>query len=218
MARKTKEKALLTRESIVDAGERLFVERGVRPVSLEEIAESAGVTRGALYWHFSGKGDLLLEIFVRLRARMRGELIELTQCRSRDMALRNVTRFCRLMLSDGSRRKGKGEHIRAWITHYEIFLDEPLTARLVGELFRELHEALADLVLRSRGGAGGGGLPPHGDSELDAFLLQALLVGYAKLNAIRAQPRHVRATAASIVNRGVDAISSRSGSSSESTA
>lgn len=68
MARRTKEKALLTRESILDAGERLFVERGYWPVSLEDIAESAGVTRGALYWHFSGKGDLLLEIFVRLRA------------------------------------------------------------------------------------------------------------------------------------------------------
>ncbi|MEK7917691.1 TetR family transcriptional regulator [Burkholderia contaminans] len=218
MARKTKEKALLTRESIVDAGERLFFERGVRPVSLEDIAESAGVTRGALYWHFSGKSDLLLEIFVRLRARMRGELIELTQCQSRDMALRNVTRLCRMMLSDGGKRKGKGEHIHAWVTHYEIFLEEPVTARLVGELFRELHEALADLVLRSRGGAGGGGLPPRGESELDAFLLQALLVGYAKLNAIRAQPRHVRAKAASIVSCGMEVISSRSGSSFESTA
>lgn len=104
---------------------------------------------------------------------MRGELVELTQRQGRDVALRNVVRFCRLMLADGSKRKGKGEHIRAWIIHYEIFLEEPLTARLVGELFRELHEVLADVVLQSRGGADGDGLPPRGESELDAFLLQA---------------------------------------------
>ncbi|KAG8148516.1 hypothetical protein BFF94_037550 [Burkholderia catarinensis] len=66
MARRTKEKALLTREFILDAGERLFIERGYRSVSLEEIAETAGVTRGALYWHFRGKGDLLLDTFISL--------------------------------------------------------------------------------------------------------------------------------------------------------
>lgn len=40
----------------------VFYERGVSRASLQEIAESAGVTRGAIYWHFKDKGDLLITL------------------------------------------------------------------------------------------------------------------------------------------------------------
>jgi TetR/AcrR family acrAB operon transcriptional repressor len=58
MVRKTKEEALVTRASILDAAERLFQAQGVSGTSLHEIALAAGVTRGAVYWHFRDKGDL----------------------------------------------------------------------------------------------------------------------------------------------------------------
>ena len=58
MARKTKEEALLTRNAILDAAESVFQERGVSNTSLAEIATAAGVTRGAVYWHFANKIDL----------------------------------------------------------------------------------------------------------------------------------------------------------------
>jgi TetR/AcrR family acrAB operon transcriptional repressor len=58
MARKTKEEALVTRARILDAAELLFQEQGVSGTSLQEIASAAGVTRGAVYWHFQDKGDL----------------------------------------------------------------------------------------------------------------------------------------------------------------
>lgn len=58
MARRTKEEAQATRSSILDAAERLFHQRGVSRTSLHDIAEAAGVTRGAVYWHFVDKGDL----------------------------------------------------------------------------------------------------------------------------------------------------------------
>lgn len=58
MVRRTKQEALATRSSILDAAELVFHERGVSRTSLNDIAQAAGVTRGAIYWHFKDKGDL----------------------------------------------------------------------------------------------------------------------------------------------------------------
>jgi TetR/AcrR family acrAB operon transcriptional repressor len=58
MVRRTKEEAAATRDSILDAAEKLFVEQGVSHTTLQHIATAAGVTRGAIYWHFDDKGAL----------------------------------------------------------------------------------------------------------------------------------------------------------------
>lgn len=67
MARKTKEEALATRTLLLDAAERLFSTQGVSGTSLHEIAEAAGLTRGAIYWHFENKSELLLALWERIR-------------------------------------------------------------------------------------------------------------------------------------------------------
>ena len=66
MPRKTKEEAQATRGRILDAAERLFQARGVSRTSLHDIAEAAGVTRGAVYWHFDDKGDLFNAMLERV--------------------------------------------------------------------------------------------------------------------------------------------------------
>lgn len=58
MVRKTKEDAEQTRQRIIDAAREMFLERGVSRTSMEHIATHAGVTRGAVYWHFSNKTEL----------------------------------------------------------------------------------------------------------------------------------------------------------------
>jgi TetR/AcrR family acrAB operon transcriptional repressor len=58
MARRTKEEAQETRARILDAAEQVFYDKGVAHSSLEDIAASAQVTRGAIYWHFKDKGEL----------------------------------------------------------------------------------------------------------------------------------------------------------------
>ena len=63
MARKTKQQALETRQHILDAAVREFSERGVSATSLTDIATAAGVTRGAIYWHFKNKVDLFNEVW-----------------------------------------------------------------------------------------------------------------------------------------------------------
>ncbi|OKB68152.1 DNA-binding transcriptional repressor AcrR [Serratia marcescens] len=63
MARKTKQQAQETRRQILDAAVREFSERGVAATSLTDIATAAGVTRGAIYWHFKNKVDLFNEVW-----------------------------------------------------------------------------------------------------------------------------------------------------------
>lgn len=67
MVRRTREAAEATREAILDAAERVFLERGVSRSSLEHIAKDAGVTRGAIYWHFRDKSDLFAAMLERVR-------------------------------------------------------------------------------------------------------------------------------------------------------
>lgn len=64
--RRTKAEAERTREAILAAAIGVFLERGVSRASLDEIARGAGVTRGAVYWHFKDK----LEIFLALERRV----------------------------------------------------------------------------------------------------------------------------------------------------
>jgi TetR/AcrR family acrAB operon transcriptional repressor len=66
MVRKTKEEALQTRCSILDAAEHLFLAQGVSGTSLHDIALAAGVTRGAVYWHFKDKSDLFNAMMARV--------------------------------------------------------------------------------------------------------------------------------------------------------
>lgn len=59
MVRRTKEEALETRSKILEAAEQAFYERGVARTTLADIAALAGVTRGAIYWHFNNKAELV---------------------------------------------------------------------------------------------------------------------------------------------------------------
>lgn len=70
MARCTKEKALETRERILDAAEDVFHAKGVSNTSLADVADAADVTRGAIYWHFTNKADLFDAMCQRIRLPM----------------------------------------------------------------------------------------------------------------------------------------------------
>ena len=66
MVRKTKEEAQATRSALLDAAELLFHARGVSRTSLNDIAQAAGMTRGAIYWHFADKADLFNAMMMRV--------------------------------------------------------------------------------------------------------------------------------------------------------
>jgi TetR/AcrR family transcriptional regulator, acrAB operon repressor len=67
MARKTKEEAQATREGILDAAQACFHEHGVAGTTLAMIGARAGYTRGAVYWHFKNKTEVLEAMINRER-------------------------------------------------------------------------------------------------------------------------------------------------------
>jgi TetR/AcrR family acrAB operon transcriptional repressor len=56
--RRTKEESEETRRSILAAARRAFACRGVTRTTMEHVADEAGVSRGAIYWHFANKSAL----------------------------------------------------------------------------------------------------------------------------------------------------------------
>jgi TetR/AcrR family acrAB operon transcriptional repressor len=66
MVRRTKQEAQATRSHILDTAELVFERHGVSGTSLNDIAEAAGLTRGAIYWHFQNKADLFNAMMERV--------------------------------------------------------------------------------------------------------------------------------------------------------
>jgi TetR/AcrR family transcriptional regulator, regulator of autoinduction and epiphytic fitness len=59
-----------SREAIVEAAERLFLERGFGSVTMDELAEAAGVARRTLYNQFANKEEIFREMLLRVSGQL----------------------------------------------------------------------------------------------------------------------------------------------------
>ena len=80
MVRRTKADAQATRTSILDAAEQVFERQGVSRSSLQDIASAAGVTRGAVYWHFQDKADVFNAMMERAKLPLEEAAQQLEAC------------------------------------------------------------------------------------------------------------------------------------------
>jgi AcrR family transcriptional regulator len=74
-----------TREHLLQAAERVFVEKGFHAATIDQVAEDAGYTKGAVYSAFESKADLFLAIFAE-RSRRRAEEFRALAPRVRSLA------------------------------------------------------------------------------------------------------------------------------------
>lgn len=85
------------REELLAAALQVFASRGYQQAGVDEIAAAAGYSKGALYWHFSGKEELLMTLVEeRIDARMR-EMVALLGSAppERDMSVEASREFAR---------------------------------------------------------------------------------------------------------------------------
>ncbi len=54
-----------TKTKIIESAEKTFARYGYEGTTLDQVAENAGLTKGAVYWHFSSKSDLFLVLTER---------------------------------------------------------------------------------------------------------------------------------------------------------
>jgi len=126
------------REELLDAALRVFARRGYREASVDEIAGEAGYSKGALYWHFSGKEELLVALLEeRIDAPMRDRFGLLASAPpERDMSVEASREFARQL----------GEAREALLLEREYWSlairDPELRARYC-ERQKELRDALA---------------------------------------------------------------------------
>jgi TetR/AcrR family transcriptional repressor of nem operon len=80
------------RQSIIDAATRLFRERGVEGVGLNELMREAGFTQGGFYNHFESKDALVAEV---MAAAMMGANVRLVEQIGRPLEANHGNRFAR---------------------------------------------------------------------------------------------------------------------------
>ena len=61
--RRTKEEAEHTRQQLLRAARDIICEKGYEALRLSDVASRIGMTRGAVYWHFGSKTELLIALF-----------------------------------------------------------------------------------------------------------------------------------------------------------
>jgi AcrR family transcriptional regulator len=90
------------RDELLDAALQVFATRGYREAGVDEIAAEAGYSKGALYWHFSGKDELLRALLdERIDAPMRERVALLASAPpDQDMSVEAARAFAR-QLSEG---------------------------------------------------------------------------------------------------------------------
>lgn len=92
MARRTKKEAEETRQAILMSALDIFFEKGYNRTTLADIAEHINLTKGAVYWHFKNKKDLLFCLTKEMELRWDSQLYEQTLSTSTVDDLRNLIR------------------------------------------------------------------------------------------------------------------------------
>ncbi len=79
MARKTKEEAEKTRNSILTAALEIIFEKGYARSTFVDIADRIHLTKGAVYWHFKNKPDLILALGRKMEAKIENTLAGISE-------------------------------------------------------------------------------------------------------------------------------------------
>lgn len=173
MARRTKIAAATTREQLLDAAERVFREQGVARTSLAEVAAAAGVTRGAVYWHFKDKADLFTAMCERATLPLDALLSQAGAVAHTDPlgALRELSVAALTCLATDPRAQAVFE---------VIFHKSELTgdlAQIAGDRDRDRCDCLINVEGLMQQAVALGQLPADTDTSLATRLLHACVAG-----------------------------------------
>jgi len=173
MARRTKEEALVTRERLIDAAETLFREHGVTRTSLAEVATAAGMTRGAVYWHFKDKADLFRAMCDRATLPLETQFEHASGDIAEDPLgmLRELSIGALRTLAEDAR----AQRVFEIVFHKSELVDE--LAGLATSHRQERCACLTQIEDIIRGAATAGQLPADIDAALATQGLHALMVG-----------------------------------------
>ena len=115
--RRTKQQSERTRQDIIAAARRVFARQGVTRTTLEEIAVAAGVTRGAIYWHFADKTELFFAMREQVAVPMVDRIdLALLGVEGSD-PLAGVERFLRGIRNRSKATRRRARRSRSWASN-----------------------------------------------------------------------------------------------------
>ncbi len=154
-----------TRQRLLSEAQRLFREQGYATTSLEQIAEAAEVTKGAIYGHFASKEDLML---TAIEANPTPDYSTTLNDESRPLRER-LAEFGRTLAEDAP---GDTEELAMYLEFFAALLRAPdALERYSNDRERRLQE------LAAADGADSDDLAPGVTSVQSWVIGQALLVG-----------------------------------------
>ena len=175
--RKTKTEAQKTRQHLLDAALEVFWHDGVTRASLQAIAQEAGVTRGALYWHFKNKEDLFETLFEQQYADFFAAFNDQTLRDNQDVwthLQHNLT----AMFETLATRESKHKFCNVMFSKCEQTAGNETITELACRYHRLFQKQIAYALQLSREQ---GRLPENTDIELAAIYLESSLVGLIKI-------------------------------------
>ncbi|KFK97566.1 MULTISPECIES: multidrug efflux transporter transcriptional repressor AcrR [unclassified Serratia (in: enterobacteria)] len=202
MARKTKQQALETRQQILDAAVREFSERGVSATSLTDIATAAGVTRGAIYWHFKNKVDLFSEVCELSESKI-GDLEVEYQAKYPDNPLR-ILREILIYILTATVIDSRRRDLMEIVFHKCEFVGEMMPfhdARKI--LYLEGYERIESVL---RNGMNHGQLPADLHTRRAAIILHAYVTGLMENWLFMPESFDLKAEASVLVDAFIDMV------------
>jgi TetR/AcrR family acrAB operon transcriptional repressor len=202
MARSTKEEALETRNRILDAAEEVFHSNGVARTSLADIADAAGVTRGAIYWHFKNKSDLFDAMCERVRLPMEA-MVEASADEKEADPLGQLRSTCIFVLQEATRNP-HSRKVFDILFHKCEFVDEadPILVRQK-ECYRQgtanIERILKNAIAREQ-------LPPDLDVPLAGISLHAAVDGLLNIWLFSPDSFDLAASAERLIDASLDTL------------
>lgn len=173
MVRKTREDALATRDALLTAALQTFRERGVAHTRLSDVAARAGVTRGAIYWHFKDKAELFAAVCERGTLPVEALLAEASRTVQRD-PLATVKQLALMALKQLAGHADTQAMFDV-IFHKCEFTDE--LAPVMAKNDADRTACLTQVQALFEQAVAVGQLPPHTDTYLATQGMHAYMVG-----------------------------------------
>lgn len=182
--RRTKAEAEQTRQQLLKVALKLFDEKGYQGTTLSEIASEAGVTRGALYWHFENKIDILTALIDSYFIPFNESLMAIDTTNIWD----NLTTFYIQTFTDIGANPEHIRFIRLLNTQrLQLTLESPFT-NLIVQRKASVHNHVQHLI---RQAIENGELPSNTDPHFAFFRIETTFCGIMCILAHNNLPIHV---------------------------
>lgn len=168
-----REKAEQTRDSLLDAAAVVFLREGVSRATLEQIARQAGVTRGALYYHFKDKSQILASLLAQATL-PHEELIAPAFAGDVDQPLRLIEQGCRVVLQALARDERRQRIYAILSLRCEAVGETAEVARHMSAMTEEMNARLLHML---RLCAAKGELAPRWTPEAAVWAIHCTMVG-----------------------------------------